>query len=87
MIEVLTGGVSDRTENARGIAAEAKQLLQKLERQKRTGMDQARPRPEDVTPNEPATITGGPEKRSPALSGESQVRSAVTHPEPAKGPS
>jgi hypothetical protein len=34
MIEVLTGGVSDRTETARGIATEAKQLLQKLERQK-----------------------------------------------------
>jgi hypothetical protein len=35
MIEVLTGGVSDRTESARSIAAEAKELLQNLERQKR----------------------------------------------------
>jgi hypothetical protein len=33
MIEVRTGGVSDRTESARGIAAEAKEPLQKLGRQ------------------------------------------------------
>ena len=37
LAEVLTGGVSDRTENARGIAGEALELLEKLEHQKRAG--------------------------------------------------
>jgi hypothetical protein len=47
LVEVLTGGVSDRTESARGIAAEARELLQKLERQKRVGITPQVPHPNE----------------------------------------
>jgi hypothetical protein len=85
MIEVLTGGVSDRTETARGIAIEAKELLQKLEQQKRAGMDQARSRPEDVPMVGTTTITRVAENRTATLAGESQARPAVPYPEHARG--
>jgi hypothetical protein len=37
MVEVLTGGVSDRQERVAGMADEAKRALQQLEEQKRRG--------------------------------------------------
>jgi hypothetical protein len=71
MIEVLTGGVSDRTETARGIAAEAKDLLQKLERQKRAGATPHAPHPNEEENDRVATIPRVAGNGSPALAGES----------------
>jgi hypothetical protein len=87
MIEVLTGGVSDRTETAPGIAAEAKQLRQKLERQKRAGTTPHAPRLEEETRNGAALIAGVAGNGPPALTGESQPRSAVPYAQRARGPS
>jgi hypothetical protein len=58
MIEVLTGGVSDRIESGGGIATEARELLQKLEGQKR-GSITARPlQPKEETIGCAALIPG-----------------------------
>lgn len=45
-IEVLTGGVSDRTERAGGMATEARELLRRLEEQKRARIIDVTPKPD-----------------------------------------
>jgi hypothetical protein len=87
MIEVLTGGASDRTENARGIAAEARELLQKLERQKRAGTTPHAPRLKEETGGGAALIPGVAGNGPPALAGESRPRSAAPYAQRARGPS
>jgi hypothetical protein len=71
LAEVLTGGVSDRTESARGIAAEAKELLQKLEGQKRAGITSKAPHPNEEENDRAATIPRVAGNGPPALAGES----------------
>jgi hypothetical protein len=87
LTEVLTGGVSDRIESARGIAAEARELLQKLERQKRAGITpQALPLNEENTDRSatfPRVLGNGPT----VLAGESRARSAVPYAKRARAPS
>jgi hypothetical protein len=85
LAEVLTGGVSDRTESARGIAAEAKELLQKLEEQKRGGIAAHPLQPKEETLGRVALITGVAGNGPAALAGESQARSAVPNAQRARG--
>ena len=87
LAEVLTGGVSDRTESARSIAAEAKELLQNLERQKRGSIaPQALHHKEEKT-DRAATIPRVAGNGPPALAGDSQARPAVPYGRRARAPS
>jgi hypothetical protein len=78
MVEVLTGGVSDRTESARGIATEAKELLQKLEQQKRGVIASQAPHPSEEYTGGSAPIARATEKASAARTDESWARPADT---------
>jgi hypothetical protein len=79
LTEVLTGGVSDRTESARGIAAEAKELLQKLERQKSAAIAPQAPHPNEEEDGRFATIPRVAGNGPLALADDSPARPAVPY--------